>query len=253
MSSVVAVGDLNGCYDLYRNIIEKKGDTDFLCLLGNFIGNAGGRILLDVMSRNDVIPVLGHNEFRLVAGLFESTFSGSKNELESCSWYDAVIQDLGSRATECAEWLSKHAVGYLKVDGFFLGSYSPLVCYGDRGPTIDEIMNGNSHYYLEQLRRAVSVSSLYSRVIDEGLQYVLSSPAVQDYWNRDSGFSKDYIVLSQRNSEVGNQFRDLLNSYLRPVCISNSMYIGSGIADWQSSVAIGVKIENGKAEVVPLF
>lgn len=61
------ISDLHGCYDKYKQMLEKiqfnKDDT--LYVLGDVIdrGDDGIRILLDMMQRPNVIPLLGNHEY----------------------------------------------------------------------------------------------------------------------------------------------------------------------------------------------
>lgn len=61
------MSDLHGCYDKYKQMIEKinLNIDDTLYILGDVVdrGNDGIKILLDMMQRSNVIPLLGNHEF----------------------------------------------------------------------------------------------------------------------------------------------------------------------------------------------
>lgn len=62
-----AISDLHGCYDKYIRLLEKIrfSEEDELYVLGDVCDrNAGGiRILLDMMSRPNVIPIQGNHDY----------------------------------------------------------------------------------------------------------------------------------------------------------------------------------------------
>lgn len=64
---IYVMSDLHGCYDKYKQMLEKikfnKEDT--LYMLGDSIdrGNDGIKILLDMMKRANVVPMLGNHEY----------------------------------------------------------------------------------------------------------------------------------------------------------------------------------------------
>ena len=64
---IYAVSDLHGCYDKYRNMLEKIhfSETDTLYILGDVVdrGDGGIRILQDMAARRNVIPIKGNHDF----------------------------------------------------------------------------------------------------------------------------------------------------------------------------------------------
>ena len=64
---IYVMSDLHGCYDKYKQMLEKikfnKDDT--LYVLGDLIdrGDDGIKILLDMMKRPNVVPMLGNHEY----------------------------------------------------------------------------------------------------------------------------------------------------------------------------------------------
>jgi len=64
---IYVMSDLHGCYDKYKQMLEKikfnKDDT--LYVLGDSIdrGDDGIKILLDIMNRPNVVPMLGNHEY----------------------------------------------------------------------------------------------------------------------------------------------------------------------------------------------
>lgn len=62
-----AISDLHGCYDKYIKMIEKihLSENDTLYVLGDVIdrGRGGVRILLDMMSRQNVRFIIGNHEY----------------------------------------------------------------------------------------------------------------------------------------------------------------------------------------------
>jgi len=61
------MSDLHGCYDKYMQMLEKIkfSDNDTLYILGDIIdrGDDGIKILLNMMNRNNTIPILGNHEY----------------------------------------------------------------------------------------------------------------------------------------------------------------------------------------------
>ena len=64
---IYAVSDLHGCYDKYRNMLEKIhfSETDTLYILGDVVDRGDGsiRILQDMAARRNVIPIKGNHDF----------------------------------------------------------------------------------------------------------------------------------------------------------------------------------------------
>ena len=67
------VSDIHGCYDKYRELLEKInfGSEDTLYVLGDVIdrGSAGFRILLDMESRPNIVNLLGNHEAMAIDAL----------------------------------------------------------------------------------------------------------------------------------------------------------------------------------------
>ncbi len=67
------MSDLHGCYDKYARMLEKIGfgGDDTLYILGDVIdrGPDGIRILLDMMGRQNVIPLIGNHESLALSSL----------------------------------------------------------------------------------------------------------------------------------------------------------------------------------------
>lgn len=61
-----AVSDLHGCYEKYRRLLETicLGEDDTLYVLGDVIdrGTGGIAILQDMMTRSNVVPLMGNHE-----------------------------------------------------------------------------------------------------------------------------------------------------------------------------------------------
>lgn len=61
------MSDLHGCYDKYKQMLEKikLNNKDVLYVLGDIVdrGDDGIKILLDMMKRPNVIPMLGNHEY----------------------------------------------------------------------------------------------------------------------------------------------------------------------------------------------
>lgn len=66
-SMIYVMSDLHGCYDAYRQALDRISfaEDDMLYVLGDVIdrGKDGIRILQDMMMRVNVIPILGNHEF----------------------------------------------------------------------------------------------------------------------------------------------------------------------------------------------
>ena len=64
---VYVMSDLHGCYDKYVQMLEKIkfNSDDTLYILGDIIdrGDDGIKILLNMMNRNNIIPILGIHEY----------------------------------------------------------------------------------------------------------------------------------------------------------------------------------------------
>lgn len=64
---IYAMSDLHGCYEKYIHMLEKikLNNNDTLYILGDVIdrGDAGLDILFDIMTRSNVIPLLGNHEY----------------------------------------------------------------------------------------------------------------------------------------------------------------------------------------------
>ena len=66
MGKTYAISDIHGCYDKYINLLDKIGfsDDDTLYVLGDVIDREDGGIktLCDMMTRKNVIPLIGNHE-----------------------------------------------------------------------------------------------------------------------------------------------------------------------------------------------
>ena len=64
---IYVMSDLHGCYDKYKQMLEKikLNNEDVLYVLGDIVdrGNDGIKILLDMMKRPNVVPMLGNHEY----------------------------------------------------------------------------------------------------------------------------------------------------------------------------------------------
>ena len=64
---IYAMSDLHGCYDKYKNMLEKinLSENDTLYILGDVVdrGKDGIKILLDIMKRKNIVPLLGNHDF----------------------------------------------------------------------------------------------------------------------------------------------------------------------------------------------
>ena len=64
---IYVMSDLHGCYDKYKQMLEKIqfNSNDTLYILGDIVdrGDEGIKILLDMMQRSNVVPLLGNHEF----------------------------------------------------------------------------------------------------------------------------------------------------------------------------------------------
>ncbi len=64
---IYAMSDLHGCYNKYREMLKKINfkDNDTLYIIGDVIdrGEDGIKILLDMMSKSNIIPILGNHEY----------------------------------------------------------------------------------------------------------------------------------------------------------------------------------------------
>lgn len=64
---IYVMSDLHGCYDKYKQMLEKIkfNSEDTLYVLGDIVdrGDDGINILLDMMKRTNVVPLLGNHEY----------------------------------------------------------------------------------------------------------------------------------------------------------------------------------------------
>ena len=64
---IYVISDLHGCYDKYLQMLEKIkfNNEDTLYVLGDIVdrGDDGIKILLDMMTRSNVVPMLGNHEY----------------------------------------------------------------------------------------------------------------------------------------------------------------------------------------------
>ncbi len=64
---IYVMSDLHGCYDKYKAMLEKINfnTEDTLYILGDVVdrGEGGIKILFDMMSRPNVIPIIGNHEY----------------------------------------------------------------------------------------------------------------------------------------------------------------------------------------------
>lgn len=64
---IYVMSDLHGCYDKYKQMLEKIkfNSEDTMYVLGDIIdrGDDGVKILLDMMRRPNVVPILGNHEY----------------------------------------------------------------------------------------------------------------------------------------------------------------------------------------------
>ena len=64
---IYVMSDLHGCYDKYKQMLEKIkfNSEDILYVLGDIVdrGDNGIKILLDMMKRPNVVPMLGNHEY----------------------------------------------------------------------------------------------------------------------------------------------------------------------------------------------
>lgn len=78
---IYAVSDLHGCYDKYRNMLEKIhfSETDTLYILGDVVdrGDGGIQILKDMAARSNIIPIKGNHDF--LAHRFLTMISQNQN------------------------------------------------------------------------------------------------------------------------------------------------------------------------------
>ena len=85
------MSDLHGCYDKYIKMLEKinYSDNDTLYILGDVVdrGNDGIKILLDLMSRKNVVVLRGNHDFVAHKLLYSSVFP------ENITDFDAIAED----------------------------------------------------------------------------------------------------------------------------------------------------------------
>lgn len=92
------VSDIHGCYDRYMALLERIGfgDSDRLYVLGDMLdrGPDGLRVLQDVVSRPNVLPLMGNHEYaamRCLLWLMEEV-NEENTEQEALAWRLKSIQ-----------------------------------------------------------------------------------------------------------------------------------------------------------------
>ena len=88
---IYVMSDLHGCYDKYKQMLEKIkfNSEDTLYVLGDIVdrGDDGINILLDMMKRTNVVPLLGNHEYMAYSVLkkfnVEKTAYNYKTHLDS--------------------------------------------------------------------------------------------------------------------------------------------------------------------------
>ena len=62
-----AISDLHGCYEKYVKMLEKIRfkESDTLYILGDVVdrGSGGINILLDMMHKDNIIPIMGNHDY----------------------------------------------------------------------------------------------------------------------------------------------------------------------------------------------
>ena len=86
---IYAVSDIHGCYEQYKEILDKTGfsSADTLCVLGDVLdrGPQPIRVLEDMAGRYNVIPIIGNHEYMAL-----SVLKSLMTEIKSDN-YDKVL------------------------------------------------------------------------------------------------------------------------------------------------------------------
>ena len=112
--SIYVMSDIHGLYDRYMQMLDliRFGDDDTLFILGDVIdrGDEGIRILLDMMSRENVIPFLGNHEWMMLAYL-----EGIRTQYSWLSAYSGGSVTL-ARFNELSEQQQTELYEYLRFE-----------------------------------------------------------------------------------------------------------------------------------------
>lgn len=93
---IYAMSDLHGCYEKYIKMLEKIGfsDNDTLYILGDIVdrGTDGIKILLDLITRKNVVVLMGNHDFlahRLLQALFfpKGSVDADKTASDYAMWF----------------------------------------------------------------------------------------------------------------------------------------------------------------------
>ena len=109
---IYVMSDLHGCFDRYRAMLDKINFNaeDTLYILGDVVdrGEDGIKIILDMMSRPNVIPVIGNHEYMAYKVLKSLKTEVKEDNYESLSGdYFSWMQDGGRPTLEAFLRLSE--------------------------------------------------------------------------------------------------------------------------------------------------
>lgn len=137
---IYAMSDLHGCTEKYRKMLKKIKlcDSDVLYILGDVVdrGDGGMEILLDMMARENVIPIIGNHDFtaRSILKTLEAQGGGMDRE-KIKKLIDMWFYDGGN--TTLAAYLKLKQADRKKV-----------LTYLDSFLIYDEVKTGGNHYFL---------------------------------------------------------------------------------------------------------
>jgi serine/threonine protein phosphatase 1 len=87
---IYVVSDIHGCFDEYAELLERINlrDEDTLYVLGDIVdrGKDGVKVLLDMMSRPNIIPIMGNHDY--LAAIIFKKLSAEITEFTAENYFD---------------------------------------------------------------------------------------------------------------------------------------------------------------------
>ena len=137
---IYVASDLHGEYELYLTLLDKLklGAGDTLFLLGDYVdrGDAGDKILLDIMDRENVVPLIGNHDYT-AAFLLSALNRG------------VAAEDMAKLRPILENWLGDG--GDVTLEAFRRLSFEKrerIFAFVDKMPAYREITVGGVEYFL---------------------------------------------------------------------------------------------------------
>lgn len=252
------VGSIKGNFNIYQRLLSDLGDADFLYLLGDFIGEGGNQVFLDAYNNKKVKLILGAREMSIIEAYCDIGNKAKQKILNEQKWFQALTSNVSKFEIfiyNLVDVLVQLPVS-MCVSGVYLGSYSAIPCKNEIGPSVFECVEGESEYYLSQLKRACYESELLTSNVFRfnETQCIFGGPSVQEITlKKQFGFDKEYVAylksMSKYNDEIGD-IVSLIDDSTKSVNMGNSMFISSGLYEYQNDKCIRIEIGDSISEQV---